>query len=278
MRTPLLVGAALGLFGRSFPHASAHGLSQQDKKESVRALLKSLETRDSRPTRIINPKRFVQHDPRTEDGVEGFRRWAARLPSDTRVNTIRIFADGDYVVAQSEFNMAGPKIVFDIFRFEKGQIVEHWDNLEAKCPQPNGSGRTQIDGPTEITDLDKTDGNKALAKEYFEVVVIGGNRDRAIDYRDQFHQHNCYGEDNKSGLQTKRGPFAKPGFVYKVEKVHMVLGEGSSVLVVNEGLFDNTPTSFYDFYRIVGGKMVEHWDVIEPLVPREQAKNPNGKF
>jgi predicted SnoaL-like aldol condensation-catalyzing enzyme len=278
MRTPLLVGAALGLLGRSFPQASAQILSQQGKKESVRALLKSLETRDPKPSRIINPKNFVQHDPQIEDGVEGFRRWAARLPSDTRVNTIRIFADGDYVVAQSEFNMAGPTIGFDIFRFEQGRIVEHWGNLEAKCPQPNGSDRTQTDGPTEITDLDKTDANKALAKEYFEVVVIGGNRDRATDYRDQFHQHNCYGEDNKSGLQTKRGPFAKPGFVYKVEKVHMVLCEGSSVLVVNEGLFDNTPTSFYDFYRIVGGKMVEHWDVLEPLIPREQSKNPNGKF
>jgi predicted SnoaL-like aldol condensation-catalyzing enzyme len=82
----------------------------------------------------------------------------------------------------------------------------------------------------------------------------------------------------RSRLQTKRGPFAKPGFVYKVEQVHKVLGEGSSVLVVNEGLFDNNPTSFYDFYRIVGGKMVEHWCVLEPLVPREQSKNPNGKF
>jgi hypothetical protein len=55
MRTPLLVGAALGLLGRSFPQASAQGLSQQGKKESVRALLKSLETRDPKSSRIINP-------------------------------------------------------------------------------------------------------------------------------------------------------------------------------------------------------------------------------
>jgi len=133
MRASLLVGAALGFLGRSFPQASAQSLSQQGKKESVRALLKSLETRDPKPSRIINPKNFVQHDPQIEDSVEGFRRWAARLPPDIRVNTIRIFADSDYVVAQSEFNMAGPRIGFDIFRFEKGQIVEHWNNLEAKC-------------------------------------------------------------------------------------------------------------------------------------------------
>jgi predicted SnoaL-like aldol condensation-catalyzing enzyme len=117
-----------------------------------------------------------------------------------------------------------------------------------------------------------------LANEYFEVVVIGGKRDQALKYRDQFHQHNCHGEDNKSGAQTQQGPFAKPGFVYKVDKVHRVLGEGSAVLVVNEGLFDNQPTSFYDFYRVVDGKMVEHWDVLETLLPSAQWKNANGKF
>jgi len=47
---------------------------------------------------------------------------------------------------------------------------------------------------------------------------------------------------------------------------------------VNEGLFDNAPTSFDDFYRIVGGKMVEHWDVLQPLVSREQSQNSHGEF
>jgi predicted SnoaL-like aldol condensation-catalyzing enzyme len=174
--------------------------------------------------------------------------------------------------------LASPQVVFDIFRFENGLIVEHWDNTEAKCPQPNGSGRTQIDGSTEVADRDKTEGNKALAKEYFDVVVVGEQRDQASKYRDQFHQHNCYGEDNKSGFQTGRGPFAKRGFVYRVNRVHKVLGEGNFVLVINEGLFDNVATSFYDFYRIVGSKIVEHWDVLETLVPRQQWKNQNGKF
>jgi predicted SnoaL-like aldol condensation-catalyzing enzyme len=134
-----------------------------------------------------------------------FKKFVSGLPKDTKVNTVRIFADGDYVVAHSEITLSSPQIVFDIFRFENGLIVEHWDNREAKCPRPNGSGRTQIDGPTEITDRDKTEANKALANEYFEVVVIGGKRDQALKYRDQFHQHNCYGEDNKSGAQTQQG-------------------------------------------------------------------------
>jgi len=143
---------------------------------------------------------------------------------------------------------------------------------------PNGSGRTQTDGPTEAEDLGKTEANKALLKEYFEVVVIGEKRDQASKYRGALHQHNCYGDDDRSGFQTKKGPFGNPGFVYKVHKVHKILGEGSFVLVVNEGLFDNKPTSFYDFYRVIDGKIVEHWDVLERAIPREQSKNANGKF
>jgi predicted SnoaL-like aldol condensation-catalyzing enzyme len=279
VNAPLLAKGTLVVLGLWGASLSAQTLSEQEKKDVVRALLRSLETRDSAPVGFINRHKFIQHDPRVEDGLGGYKRFVAGLPADTKVNTVRIFADGDYVVAHSEFTLpSGPQIGFDIFRFENGRIVEHWNNIEAKCPRPNGSGRTQIDGPAEVVDLDKTEANKALAREYFEVVVIGGNRDRASQYRGEYHQHSCYGEDNKSGFQTQRGPFAKPGFVYRVQKVHRVLGEGSSVLVVNEGLFDNTPTSFYDFYRIVGGKMVEHWDVLETLVSTEQWKNPNGKF
>lgn len=58
---------------------------------------------------------------------------------------------GDYVALHSEYNLFGNKIGFDIFRFENGKIVEHWDNLQAKADK-NPSGRTMIDGPTEIRD------------------------------------------------------------------------------------------------------------------------------
>jgi predicted SnoaL-like aldol condensation-catalyzing enzyme len=269
--------AALTLIGLGGEPAMAKSLSQNEKKGMVRELLKSLETKDRKPLSYINPSKYIQHNLNVEDGFKGVEKLITSLPKETKVNTVRVFADGDYVVAHSEYNFFGPKVGFDIFRFEDGKIVEHWDNLEEKC-LPNASGRTQIDGPTEAADLEKTEANKALLKEYFDVVVIGEQRDQAIKYRDRFHQHNCYGEDDKSGFQTKRGPFAKAGFVYKVHKVHKILGEGRFVLVANEGLFDNKPTTFYDFYRVADGKIVEHWDVLEASIPREEWKNANGKF
>jgi predicted SnoaL-like aldol condensation-catalyzing enzyme len=275
LTTAATLGLAFATIGGS---AHAKELSQQQKKDAVVQLLKSLETKDSKALKYVNPDRYIQHNLQVEDGLPGLKRLVASLPSDTKVNIVRTLADGDFVVAHADYNFFGPKVGFDIFRFENGRIVEHWDNLEGKCQQPNASGRTQTDGPTEIKDQDKTEANKTLLREYFAVVVMGGHRDQASRFRDTFHQHNCFGEDNKSGAQATSGPFAKPGFVYKVTQVHRILGEGNFVLVVNEGLFDNKPSIFYDLYRVENNMIVEHWDVIEGIPPTDQWKNTNGKF
>ena len=37
-------------------------------------------------------------------------------------------------------------------------------------------------------------------------------------------------------------------------------------------------TSFYDLFRVHGGKLVEHWDTTEAIPPRSEWKNNNGKF
>ena len=260
--------------------ASAEGLAPKQKIEMVRELLKSLETKDPKPFRYINPRKYIQHNLRVGDGLEGVRQLISQLPNNTKVNTVRIFADGDFVVAQSEYEFFGPKVGFDVFRFEDGEVVEHWDNLEEKCSHLNLSGRSQLDGPTEVVDLDKTESNKNVVKGYFDTVIFQGQRDKISQYRsvDNFRQHSCDGEDNKSGFQLKTGPFAKLGFVFKIEKVHKILGQGNFVLAMSEGLFDAKPTAFYDMYRLEDSKIVEHWDALEAIPPKEQWKNSNGKF
>jgi len=39
---------------------------------------------------------------------------------------------------------------------------------------------------------------------------------------------------------------------------------------VNEGIFDDKPSIFYDFYRVENAMIVEHWDVIEEIPPVDQ--------
>ena len=58
----------------------------------------------------------------------------------------------------------------------------------------------------------------------------------------------------------------------------MTPGEGDFALVVSEGEFGGKPVAFYDLFRVQAGKIAEHWDVIEPIPPRSEWKNGNGKF
>jgi predicted SnoaL-like aldol condensation-catalyzing enzyme len=134
------------------------------------------------------------------------------------------------------------------------------------------------DGPTRVVDLEKTEANKAVMRGYLRDVVFGGQRDKVAQYKspDHFHQHNCNGEDNRSCFQTKTAVFAKPGFVFKYDKLYKVLGQGKFVFMMSEGLFDGKPTAFYDLYRLGEGKQVEHWVALETIPLQRSGRIPTA--
>ncbi|WPQ34096.1 nuclear transport factor 2 family protein [Achromobacter xylosoxidans] len=91
--------------------------------------------------------RYVQHNPNAADGPEGFRKFVAFLRDkypQSRSEIKRVFIDGDYVIlhvhAVREPGTRGNAII-DIFRLEKGRIVEHWDAVQPIPEQSaNGNG------------------------------------------------------------------------------------------------------------------------------------------
>jgi predicted SnoaL-like aldol condensation-catalyzing enzyme len=249
-------------------------------KQQATELLKSIETRDSKPLTYINPTKYIQHNLAVADGLAGVKALLQSLPKgSTTVRTVRVLQDGDFVVLHTDYNFFGPKVGFDIFRFEDGKIVEHWDNLQETAPKPSPSGHTMVDGPVEISDLDKTDNNKALMQTYMDD-LLQGHKERFSSYfdGDSYIQHNPLVADNLTGLFAGLQALAKQGQAVKYDRVHKVLGEGNFVLVVAEGRFGDHPVCYYDLYRIHNGKIAEHWDTIEPIPPRAEWKNPNGKF
>lgn len=114
-------------------------------RDQVAALLKSIETGDPGPVAIINAESYTQHNLGVADGLAGFGALLALLPSGSaRVNTVRVFQDGDYVFSHTEYDFFGPKIGFDIFRFSEGRIVEHRDNLQTTAG-PNPDDRFRVE-------------------------------------------------------------------------------------------------------------------------------------
>lgn len=243
-----------------------------NQKEQVVALLKSIETGESAPVAVINPEKYIQHNLGIKDGLAGFDEALAALPAGSaRVNTVRVLQDGDFVIAHTDYNFFGPKIGFDIFRFEGGKIVEHWDNLQEKPATANPSGHTMIDGSTEVKDLNKTEENKKLVAQFVSDVLQGKAPEKLTSYfdGDNYIQHNPAIADGLSGLGAALEAMAKQGIAMTYDRVHKVLGEGN---------FGGKAVTFYDLFRVEGGKIAEHWDVVEPVLPAELHQNKNGKF
>jgi predicted SnoaL-like aldol condensation-catalyzing enzyme len=251
------------------------------EKRQAAELLKSIETGDHGPVSYISSQKYIQHNLAAADGLQGFGALMRQLPPNSaRVRTRRVFQDGEFVFAHTDYDFFGPKIGFDIFRFEGGKIVEHWDNLQETPTAPNPSGHTMIDGPSEAKSLEETQRNKNLVRDFLEDILVEGHVERLAGYFDGDHyiQHNPHVGDGLSGLGLALEAWAKQDITMRYDKIHQVMGEGSFVLAVSEGTLAGKHSSFYDLFRVENGKIAEHWDTIETIPPREEWKNPNGKF
>ncbi len=146
--------------------SSAPEQTEQSQIDKALALINTFASGDTETARELLDENYIQHNLAYGTGEEAFIgsvEYLASAEAPTTVENIRAFEDGDYVFLQTVYNFAGAgeQVAFDIFRFdEDGEIAEHWDNLATLAAEPNPSGHTQIDGTTEITNLDKTEENR----------------------------------------------------------------------------------------------------------------------
>lgn len=248
------------------------------RKDQIRKLLKGIETGDPEAVRVVNESKYIQHNPLTREGNVGLAELFKRLSKTSpRVELIRVFEDGDYVFAHTDYDFNEVEIGFEVFRFEDGFAVEHWDNLQSKPSSPNLSGHTMIDGPTEANDLEKTEENRSLIRSFVEDVLMNGQLDQLSHFIDSedFTEHNPLMAD---GLAALREELSRTDRVRSYDKIHRLLAEGNFVLCVSEGSINGVHSSLYDLFRIAGGKIVEHWDTTEAVPPRSEWLNNNGKF
>ncbi|MCX4984761.1 nuclear transport factor 2 family protein [Streptomyces sp. NBC_00572] len=222
---------------------------------------------------------YIQHSALVADGPEALRGLVAALPDGFRYEGARVIADGDLVALHGTYHGFGPDplVAFDVFRVDgDGRLVEHWDALTPLVAD-TASGRSQTDGPADITEPGTTEANRALVAEFARKVLIGGDYSVLTDYvsTETYHQHNPEAADGLDGFGAAAANWAAQGknLVYKT--VHKVIAEGEFVLLQSEGEF-GVPVAYYDLFRVADGRIVEHWDVIAP-VPAE-LPHANGLF
>lgn len=227
---------------------------------------------------------YIQHNPRVPTGRAAFLALFPRLKEHgTKIENIRIFQDGSHVIMHHLWKNAVPfgadeKVAFHIIRFgDDDLIAEHWSVMTDPAPL-NPSGRSLIDGPREIEDLDATDENKARVAELFNILVKSEitefesifPRFFSVDYR----QHHPKIADGIAG-------FAKAvqanEIAYQYRRQHQVFGSGNFVLSISEGFDHGKPAVFYDLFRLKNGMIAEHWSVPQEI-PTDHLANDNTMF
>ena len=121
--------------------------------------------------------RYIQHSTGVRDGIEGFveffEPFIERNPK-RNIQIVRGLEDGQYVFLQAYQSLNDGEaewVTTDFFDTdENDKIIEHWDVIAPYTAQ-TPSGHSKVDGPTAVTDLEKTDANKELVRSLIRDVV-----------------------------------------------------------------------------------------------------------
>lgn len=223
--------------------------------------------------------RYTQHSTPVRDGKEGFIEFFADFVQRNPVRDveiIRAFEDGRYVFlhALQTLNHGQYRYVTaDIFDTDEGgKLIEHWDIIE-ELRDSTASGRSQIDGPTDLTDLDRTEANKRLVTTFVDAVLVPGDYSRLEEFvAPELAQHN---PDIADGSEPLRAFAVESAMRYL--QLHRVVGAGSLVAVLAESELNGRRYAVIDLFRVERDKIVEHWDVVEEIAPADTWVN-SGKF
>jgi len=240
--------------------------------------------RDGHPREAVaryTGDRYTQHSTGVRDGQEGFieffEPFIERNPSRD-IQIVRGWEDGQYVFihAYQDLNNGQAQwVTTDFFDTDKdGQIIEHWDVI-APYVAETPSGRTSVDGTTEITDLAHTEANKALVRAMIEDVLVpdGNTRKVAAYIAEDLVQHSATMADGRAAFLKMLEQPARPLY----HEIVLLVGKGSFVATLCRMTQGEQEFAQVDLFRIADGLVVEHWENAEPVPPPEQNVN-SGKF
>lgn len=229
--------------------------------------------------------RYTQHSAGVADGKEGFLEFFIPFLERNPIRDIKIvraIEDGQYVFVQAHQSLKNGQFYYvtgDIFDTdENDKIIEHWDVIQEEVRE-TVSGRSMVDGPTEIEDEDKTESNRHIITEFVNKILIEGQYDKITDYisTEQYDQHNPAVGDGLEGFNKFAQEMAETGSSMVYIKAHKILVQGNFAATLSHVKMNGEDCCFIDIFRLKNDKIVEHWDVQEKIGPKETWKN-SGKF
>jgi predicted SnoaL-like aldol condensation-catalyzing enzyme len=234
---------------------------------------------------------YIQHSPVISTGRAAFKRVFSaverrdEIPEVVSPPLVTIIAEGDLVLMalREELPAAGGRgtyanVHFNLFRVDRGRLAEHWHSVQAvpgpAVPSPAEGGPqpvTGVEGPAQEALLRSSDpalaANKRLVHAAWRTAVEHGFGAMA-----QRYVTGGYLEHNANAGPLPRAFMARPGEVALDGPLVAMVAQGDLVVLaqalehphpVREG--QSYTTTWFDMFRIEGGKIAEHWDAA-PMV------------
>lgn len=231
---------------------------------------------------------YINHNPNGGDGADslrGFIKYFKGAHPQMTHTVHRVLAENDLVLLHSHaiLDPGTPgQAVIDIYRVDDGKIVEHWDVIQP-VPETTTSGNDMF---TTLSDPAGTSPDPTASPVASKKVVLAfldeltAKRDLTAYDRHvvgPYYQHN---PKRVNGTAAEREGFvhafaAMPNLSIDVKRV---IADGD--MVAAHIHFKPSPedrgAALMEFFRVRDGKIVEHWDAMQP-VP-ETSRNTNTMF
>jgi predicted SnoaL-like aldol condensation-catalyzing enzyme len=225
---------------------------------------------------------YIQHDPTQPNGRQGVIDFVrAKLAAQPRpwFMVKHILADGDFVavhvqVTPTPSDEFSGQAVLDLYRLDHGLIVEHWSSIQDVPPtsaSTNSMFSTLYPNPPARVSEQQEAANRELVSSLADRLFNQGDLSVLDQYwaGPNYIQHNPLapnGADALKGFLSLDPPF------FSQMNIKYAVADGNYVLLFQHAVFPGAdPNNEFagfavaDLYHVVNQKVVEHWDVGQPV-------------
>lgn len=120
--------------------------------------------------------------------------------------------------------------------------------------------------------------NKKIVAAFYDAAVNQKDFEKASQYLGaRYIQHNPLAADGREGFKGFI-TFLKDKFPNNRSEIKRIFADGDYVIVQVHAVREpgTRGNAIVDIFKLENGKVVEHWDVIQPIP--EKAANDNGMF
>ena len=132
--------------------------------------------------------------------------------------------------------------------------------------------------PARAADTAQEEANKNVVVDFYEKAINQKDFEAASKhFGNRYVQHNPVAADGPEGLKAFLG-FLKEKFPQSRSEIKRVFADGDYVILHVHAVREpgTRGSAIVDIFKLEGGKIVEHWDVIQPIP--EKAANNNSMF